>query len=88
MEFFGNNQPSLLDDENSGLLIGSTMNKHGSFRTVKMVNYFFVELIIDCADIHRLILLENSLEGKIYENNFQEHDYLRYLKIPPFFPRA
>ena len=26
------------------------------------------------------------LEGKIYQNNFQERDFLRDLKIPPFFP--
>ena len=25
-----------------------------------------------------------SLEGKIYKNNFQEHDLLQDLKIPPF----
>ena len=26
------------------------------------------------------------LEWKRYQNNFQEHDFLRDLKIPPFFP--
>ena len=28
----------------------------------------------------------DHLEGKRYYNNFQERDFLRDLKIPPFFP--
>ena len=30
-------------------------------------------------------LLMQNLERKGYQNNFQEHDFLRDLKIPPFF---
>ena len=31
---------------------------------------------------------EKNLEGKIYHNNFQEQDFLRDLKIAPFFSRS
>ena len=64
---------------------------NGGFKDFKSIRgvYSFIYFQNNCFCLKDDLITSKiylALEGKKYQNNFQEHNFLRDLKIPPIFP--